>query len=105
MSISSRFRELAQDVVGFEEELKEGASELEPGARVVKKARNTLQEWIEPVGEIPRMKLEFKLTPVLLKAHNHLDRARLIFEEAGFAGEAAAAWDLQQKIYRLLNDL
>jgi hypothetical protein len=51
------------------------------------------------------MNLELKLTPILLKAHNHLDRARLIFEEEGLDEQAAATWELQQKIYRLLNDL
>ena len=35
------------------------------------------------VGDIPRIKLEAKLTPVLLKAHQKLDQARLLFEEAG----------------------
>jgi uncharacterized protein (UPF0332 family) len=51
------------------------------------------------------MSLEYKLTPVLLKAHNSLDRARLTFEEEDLDESVATAWELQQKIYRLLNDL
>ena len=40
-----------------------------------------------------------------MKAHDTLDGARLIFEERGFDEYAKTTWDLQQKIYRLLNDL
>jgi len=75
------------------------------GGKAIKKACGELAEWAELVGEIPRMNLEFKLTPILLKAHNSLDRARLIFEEEGLDEQANATWDLQQKIYRLLNDI
>ena len=104
MSISNRFRDISRDVAGFRKKL-QGNEALEPGARLVKKASKGLQEWNEQVGEIPRMRLEAELTPVLLKAHDTLDRARLIFEEADSADQASATWDLQQKIYRLLNDL
>ncbi|MBW2511552.1 MAG: hypothetical protein JRE01_05925 [Deltaproteobacteria bacterium] len=51
------------------------------------------------------MSLEYKLTPILLKAHNNLDRARLTFTAEGLDEFAVQAWELQQKIYRLLNDL
>ena len=51
------------------------------------------------------MRLESQLTPVLMKAHETLDKARLLFEEQDFDDYAATTWQLQQKIYRLLNDL
>ena len=105
MSVSNRFREISRDVAAFHARLSDQGGLAEQGARDVKKARSGLAEWTEQVGDIPRMSLEFKLTPVLLKAHNHLDRARLVFEEAGLEEPSAAAWSLQQKIYRLLNDL
>ena len=104
MSISNRFRDIAKDVTSFRQKL-QGNEVLEPGARLVKKAAKGLREWSEQVGEIPRMRLEAELTPVLMKAHDTLDRARLIFEEAECAEQASATWELQQKIYRLLNDL
>lgn len=105
MSVSNRFREISRDVATFHASLAGHGERAEPGARDVKKARSGLAEWTEQVGDIPRMSLEFKLTPVLLKAHNHLDRARLLFEEVGLTEPSAEAWALQQKIYRLLNDL
>jgi hypothetical protein len=51
------------------------------------------------------MQLESKLTPVLLKSHSQLDRARLLLVEQGAEDHAAAVWELEQKIYRLLNAL
>lgn len=105
MSISDRFRDIAKDVADFRVKLKACDDRAEQGTRVVKKASKGLQEWVEQVGEVPRMRLEFELTPVLMKAHDTLDRARLIFEEADLDDQATATWDLQQKIYRLLNDL
>ena len=106
MSISNRFRDIAKDVEAFRVQLKGSDPKAEQGARIVKKASKGLQEWAEPVGEIPRMRLEFQLTPILLKAHDSLDKARLFFEDIeGLDAEADTAWDLQQKIYRLLNDL
>jgi len=105
MSISTRFRDIAREVADCHATLLALGEPASKGAREVKKATAELVEWSEQVGEIPRMSLEFKLTPVLLKAHNCLDRARLVFEEDGLDEQAAASWDLQQKIYRLLNDL
>ena len=105
MSISTRFRSIARDVAGFHETLVNPPAQVSRGVRDVKRASAELAEWNEQVGEIPRMSLEYKLTPVLLKAHNNLDRARLTFEEDDLDELAAEAWDLQQKIYRLLNDL
>jgi len=105
MSISTRFRDISRDVKTFNEKLVDRSVQAAGGAREVKKANAELAAWVEQVGEIPRMSLEYKLTPVLLKAHNNLDRARLTFEEEDSAELAAQAWELQQKIYRLLNDL
>ena len=105
MSISNRFRGISRDVSAFHKSLTGQPGPAPGGARDVKKASAELAEWSEQVGEIPRMSLEYKLTPVLLKAHNNLDRARLTFEADDLEEYVAKAWDLQQKIYRLLNDL
>jgi len=104
MSISNRFRDIAREVSGFKKTL-QGEESLKSGFLLVKRASQGLLEWNEQVGEIPRMRLEAELTPVLMKAHDTLDRARLIFEEAELEELAGTTWDLQQKIYRLLNDL
>lgn len=105
MSVSNRFREISREIVEFQAALEAQGEPVAKGRKPVAKASECLQEWIELVGEIPRKSIEFKLTPVLLKAHNHLDRARLSFEEDGCDGPAATTWNLQQKIYRLLNDI
>lgn len=105
MSISNRFRDIANDVQDFHKSLVDRPGTTPGGARDVKKASAELAEWSVQVGEIPRMSLEYKLTPVLLKAHNHLDRARLNFAGEDLEEYVAKAWELQQKIYRLLNDL
>lgn len=106
MSVSERYRELVDEgkavlagfaVAGTEEESRE--------LREIRKAAEGLAELQESVGEIPRIRLELELTPVLLKAHGQFDRVRLQFEEQGREDLAAAMWDLEQKIYRLLNDL
>ena len=105
MKISDRYREVNREVADFLTSLKGQSEEEKSAQRAVFKASECLQEWEEQVGEIPRMRLELKLTPVLLKAHNHLDRSRLLFEETGAEDVAGGVWGLQQKIYRLLNDL
>jgi len=105
MSISTRFRDISRDAADFHKKLSGQSAQASSGVRDVRKASAGLAEWAEQVGEIPRMSLEYKLTPVLLKAHNNLDRARLTFEEEDLDEPVATAWDLQQKIYRLLNDL
>ena len=105
MSISNRFRGISNDVKDFHKSLVGQPGATPGGARDVKKASTELGEWSEQVGEIPRMSLEYKLTPILLKAHNNLDRARLTFTAEGLDEFAVQAWELQQKIYRLLNDL
>jgi hypothetical protein len=106
MSISDRYREITREVQSFVAGLGE-AAEGESGRRLREtgKALAALEELLETVGDIPRIKLESKLTPVLLKAHQKLDQARLLFAEAGEEDRAARSWELEQKIYRLLNDL
>jgi hypothetical protein len=106
MTISDRYREITREVQTFVS----GLGEVEEGEaqrrfREAVKAVGVLNELRETVGDIPRIKLESRLTPVLLKAHQKLDQARLLFEEAGEEDRAAKSWELEQKIYRLLNDL
>jgi len=106
MTISDRYREVTREVQVFVAGLGEGGEgEAQRRFREAGKAVAALNELIESVGDIPRIKLESKLTPILLKAHQKLDQARLLFEEAGEEDRAARSWELEQKIYRLLNDL
>ena len=105
MTISDRYRSVTRDVDNFLAELRAQGVEEIHGPRKVAKALTALQELFERVGEIPRMRLESELTPVLITAHKQLDWARLLFEEAGDQARAAAVWELEQKVYRLLNDL
>jgi hypothetical protein len=105
MTISDRYRQLAEDVRHFMETLQAKLGSEGKEVRQVGKAVQGLAELREQVGEIPRIRLEAELTPVLLKAHGNLDRARLLFEESGAEDHAAATWEMEQKIYRLLNDL
>ena len=106
MTISDRYREITREVQTFVAGLGvagEGAEDRR--LREAAKAVTALEELNDAVGDIPRIKLESKLTPVLLKAHQKLDQARILFEEAGEEDRAARSWELEQKIYRLLNDL
>jgi len=105
MSVSNRFRDIYREVADLQDQLDGLGETAGQGAKAVRKACTELAEWAQQVGDIPRMNLEFKLTPVLLKAHNNLDRARLLLAEGGCDAQAAMIWGLQQKIYRLLNDL
>jgi len=106
MSISDRYRQLASDIQAYYEEMKDVAPSDEGAElRMIGKAALELKELQDSVGEIPRIRLESQLTPVLLKAHSHLDRARLLLDEQGDEDRAAEVWELEQKIYRLLNDL
>ena len=106
MTISERYREITREVQAFVAGLDEAADgESDRRFREAGKAVVALEELRDAVGDIPRIKLESKLTPVLLKAHQKLDQARLLFEEAGEEDRAARSWELEQKIYRLLNDL
>ena len=106
MTISDRYREITREVQTFVNGLGVGGEGAEDRRfREAAKAVTALEELSDAVGDIPRIKLESKLTPVLLKAHQKLDQARLLFEEAGEEDRAARSWELEQKIYRLLNDL
>jgi len=106
MSISDRYRELVEEIRAFQTTM-QGASGAEEGKELhmIAKAVRELAELQESVGEIPRIRLEAELTPVLLRAHGNLDRSRLLLDEQGDEDQAAAVWELEQKIYRLLNDL
>lgn len=106
MTISDRYRDITREVQAFVASLGEVGEGAESRRfREAGKAVAALEEFREAVGDIPRIKLESKLTPVLLKAHQKLDQARILFEEAGEEDRAAKSWELEQKIYRLLNDL
>lgn len=105
MSISDRYRSVVADVRAFCAGLPVLGEVPTPEGRSLQQALLGLAELEEQVGEIPRIRLEAELTPVLLKAHGQLDRARLLFEECGAEDRGAAVWELEQKIYRLLNDL
>jgi len=95
MTISDRYREITREVQTFVSGMGEGEEgEAQRRFREAGKAVAVLNE-----------QLESRLTPVLLKAHQKLDQARLLFEEAGEEDRAAKSWELEQRIYRLLNDL
>jgi len=107
MKITDRFRQLTQ----LSEELFGQFSSQPDGVRIdravdlLKKGQEELAEWSELVGEIPQMRLEQKLSPVLLQVHSTLDRARVLYEDTGKAEEGALIWSVEQQVYRLLNDL
>lgn len=105
MSISDRYRALYQEVRDMGGVSPGTEEEADKNVQMIRLAAAKLGELVDQVGDIPRIKLESQLTPVLLKAHGNLDRARLILEEEGEEDRAAAVWELEQKIYRLLNDL
>ena len=104
MSISERYRDIVTNIDSFLDQSRDSEA-VAKESRQVEKALATLRELAESVGEIPRIRLENELTPVLLKAHSQLDRARLLCEEGGAEDAGAAIWELEQQIYRLLNDL
>ena len=108
MSISTRYRQLSNEIFN----LKSCFETLPDVLRPVTKAAEALDELLDQVGEIPQMRLEMKLTPVLLKAHNYLDQARLnleagedVEETEDVSTDSDLVWAVQQQIYRLLNDL
>ena len=106
MSISERYRDLVDEVAvmirAFEND--EATCSAKRALRVIEQAQKMLAGMAEDVGAIPRMKIESELSPVLLDAHNLLDRGRLLLEEQQLAA-AHKVWDIQKKLYRLLNDL
>ena len=110
MSISERYRSLTEDIRAFVNAQKklidaDSTQELRQALKAVSKGYQIVDALNESVGEIHRIRLEDELTPVLMKAHNNLDQGRLNYLEAGDEKSAAAVWELQQTIYRLLNNL
>jgi len=107
MSISERYRELVAEVESLRKQMRqdEQSDATERVFRIIDQAVATLEDQVEVVGEIPRMRIDRDLSPVLLDAHNMFDRARLLLEEDECEKEAAKMWEVQQKLYRLLNDL
>jgi hypothetical protein len=106
MNISDRYRELTDDVqLLLDTPVDTSGDEVLKAQRIIEQAAQEMEELEELVGDIPQMQLESKLTPVLLKSHSQLDRARLLLVEQGAEDHAAAVWELEQKIYRLLNAL
>ncbi|WP_303720322.1 hypothetical protein [Malonomonas rubra] len=106
MSISERYRQIWEQIDTESDRLYEILpEEMAKALRQVDRAVEEMQEFAETVGEIPQFQLEAKLSPVLLKGHECLDRARVMLEAAGHEKEAAGIWELEQLIYRLLNDL
>lgn len=103
MNISERYRQLVGDAQALLAQLP--AEEGGGVSRFASQGVLGLRELEERVGDIPRIRLEAELTPVLLKAHGNFDRARLLLEEGGEGDRAAAVWEMEQKIYRLLNEL
>ncbi len=107
MKITERFRQLAL----MSDELQKKFASQPDGIRIdravnlLKNGQAELAEWRGQVGEIPQMRLESKLAPVLLQVHATLDRARVLYEDAGKGEEGASIWHVEQQIYRLLNDL
>jgi hypothetical protein len=106
VTISDRYRALVEEVEDFLATLGGPAAEAtDREVRLVTEVARGLAELQERVGEIPRIRLEAELTPILLRAHTRLDRARLLLEERGDEDRAATVWELEQHIYRVLNDL
>ena len=106
MSFSERYRQILERIDCESDHLYEILPESTGKAlRLVDIAAEELQDWVDSVGEIPQFQLEAKLSPVLLQAHGHLDRARVLLEEGGHQKGGELVWELEQGLYRLLNDL
>lgn len=106
MRISDRYRQIYEGVNSQLDKLKPGGDETVAGAlQALCNGADELEAHLESVGEIPQIKLEQRLSPVLLQVHAQLDRARVLFATAGMDREASNLWELEQQIYRLLNDL
>ena len=106
MSISDRYRQLLERIDHESDHLYEILPESTVNAlRLVDIATEELQDLADSVGEIPQFQLESKLSPVLLSAHSYLDRARVMLEKDGQQRGIDIVWELEQGIYRLLNDL
>ena len=106
MSITERFKQLLGQIDRDSDRLYEMLPENTASAlRQVDIVAEDLQDWVEQVGEIPQMYLDAKLSPVLLQAHGQLDRARVLLENDGHQQAGEIIWELEQGVYRLLNDL
>ena len=106
MSISERYRQVLEQIETEADRLYEVLPEETAKAlRQIDIAAEEMQDIVETVGEIPQYQLETKLSPVLLKSHESLDRARVMLEGGAHEKAAASVWELEQLIYRLLNDL
>ena len=106
MSISERYRQVLEQIDKESDRLYEVLPEETGKAlRQVDIAVEEMQELAESIGEIPQFQLESNLSPVLLTSHEALDRARVMLEKDGHEKAAASVWELEQLIYRLLNDL
>lgn len=107
MKISERYRQLVTEA----HELVRTFAQQPEGVRIdralngLEKGLQELQEYYERVGEIPQLLLESKLSPILLRVHATFDRARVQYEDAEREKEAGQIWNVEQQIYRLLNDL
>lgn len=106
MSISERYRQILEQIDRESDHLYEILPENTVKAlRLVDIAAEELQDWVDLVGEIPQFQLEAKLSPVLLKAHGDLDQARVLLERDEHQKAGEIVWELEQGVYRLLNDL
>lgn len=106
MSISERYRQVLKQIEAEADRLYELLPETTVKAlRQIDIAAEEMQELADSVGEIPQYQLEAKLAPVLLSGHECLDRARVQLEKDGHEKAAASVWELEQLLYRLLNDL
>ncbi|PLX80706.1 MAG: hypothetical protein C0616_07375 [Desulfuromonas sp.] len=106
MSISTRFRALISETEQLMESHGRQTNDDQGRAlRELEKGLQQLEPFEETVGEIPQNKLVKELSQPLLRTHASYDRGRLMFEEMGDQATAAKLWALEQKIYRLLNDL
>ncbi len=106
MSISERYRQILERIDQESDHLYDILPESTNKAlRLVDIATEELQDLVDSVGEIPQFQLEAKLSPVLLTAHGYLDRARVMLEQDGHQRAVDIVWELEQGIYRLLNDL
>ena len=107
MKIADRYRQLAQQSAILARKFAEQPDGLriDRAVDLLTNATEELSAWSERVGEIPQLQLENKLSPVLLQVHSTLDRARVLYEDAEKTAEGAQIWEVEQLIYRLLNDL
>ena len=107
MKIADRYRLIVEQARTLAKSFGEqpDGKRIDRALALLEKGLTELCEWEEQVGEIPQMRLESKLSPVLLNVHATYDRARVLYEDNESEAEGAQIWELEQLIYRLLNDL